>query len=140
MLQSVFYYLLMFDSLKNSGPALILLMIIPSPRFHFYIFTNFYESRVLLLQEFQSIWWSLEARQGYYFIHSISGKYIATVYIKLVPVLCDRCPLRLIYFSLPNRVKATEHNDPALSSIQLNEGFFFSIYFFLFSFIFCIFC
>lgn len=81
MLQSVFYYLLMFDSLKNSGPALILLMIIPSPRFHFYIFTNFYESRVLLLQEFQSIWWSLEARQGYYFIHSISGKYIATVYI-----------------------------------------------------------
>lgn len=52
MLQSVFYYLLMFDSLKNSGPALILLMIIPSPRFHFYIFTNFYESRVLLLPGF----------------------------------------------------------------------------------------
>lgn len=47
-------------------------------------------------------------------------------------MLCDRCPLRLIYFSLPNRVKATEHNDPALSSIQLNEGcFFLNLFFFI---------
>lgn len=145
MLQSVFYYLLMFDSLKNSGPALILLMIIPSPRFHFYIFTNFYESRVLSLPGFhfriknfnQSDEASRRDRDITLFIQSLENIQQQCI---LVPVLCDRCPLRLIYFSLPNRVKATEHNDPALSSIQLNEGFFFSIYFFLFSFIFCIFC
>lgn len=42
-------------------------------------------------------------------------------------------PLKVNLF-LPPQPKATEHNDPALSSIQLNEGVFFSQFIFFIQF------